>query len=299
MGVAVTSGVYIIRNQVEGGVYVGSSVNIEERWRGHRRLLTKGSHHSWKLQSAWDRLGPEAFLWEVIERLPPVKDTLVSREQFHLDSFDAYHGGYNSRPDADSCLGIKRPPFTPEHRRKIAEAKKGCNNPNYGKPRPQETRDKIAASNRGQTRSAETRARLSESRSGVKNWNRGKKLSPDRARALTEAGHAALRGQKQGEEQVESRRRTLKARGYAVATSDLQRDLPLIRDLFSLLAHSGEVTYSRWTAHVQAHKLPLRRACYSTRYKDVMIYARTWREFAALVTAEDTALGLPSFRPLQ
>lgn len=41
-----TCGVYEIRNALEGMVYIGSSVNIENRFSRHRGSLQKGTHHN-------------------------------------------------------------------------------------------------------------------------------------------------------------------------------------------------------------------------------------------------------------
>ena len=47
----------------------------------------------------------------------------------------------------------------------------GENHPNYGKPRPVETRKKIALSHIGKTHSVESRQKMSRSASGILNWN--------------------------------------------------------------------------------------------------------------------------------
>lgn len=64
-----TSGIYIIRCIPTNKVYVGSSKNIEERWLQHKQMLLKGSHHSIKLQRAWDKHGAENFEFEIVEEV--------------------------------------------------------------------------------------------------------------------------------------------------------------------------------------------------------------------------------------
>jgi group I intron endonuclease len=159
-----TCGVYQIHNLQTKKVHVGSSVEIEERWRTHRRRLNRGDHHSAKLQASWAKWGENQFVLEVLEELPHLNDTLVAREQWWIDNLNAYVAGYNMRPKAESCLGLKRPAFSEEHRRRIADAKKGALNPNHGKPRGEETRKKIADSNQGLVRSEATRKAVSASR---------------------------------------------------------------------------------------------------------------------------------------
>lgn len=52
------SGVYAIRHLLSGKCYVGSAKNMRRRWGRHRADLVAGSHHSVKLQRAWN-ISPE------------------------------------------------------------------------------------------------------------------------------------------------------------------------------------------------------------------------------------------------
>lgn len=145
-----TVGIYIIRNLFNGKVYVGSSATVEERWTTHKRKLNRGTHHARKLQNAWNKYGASGFEFRIIEEVST--DQLVRREQYWIDACLSFAHGYNSRPKADSCLGIKRGAQSPEHKRKNALAKTGINNPNYGKPRSEETKQKIAQAQAGKPR---------------------------------------------------------------------------------------------------------------------------------------------------
>jgi group I intron endonuclease len=82
-----TCGIYRIRNLINGKVYVGSSQNIEQRWRQHRRALQKHRHHCRHLQRAWRRYGSEAFAFEVLKK-SEIAD-LVRHEQEVLDETPA------------------------------------------------------------------------------------------------------------------------------------------------------------------------------------------------------------------
>lgn len=88
---ATDTGVYMIRNRINKKVYVGSSVQIAERWRQHRRSLKAGRHHSPALQNAWNVYGAEAFEFFVIAYCTP--DKLRREEQFWLTHHTAQ---YNS-----------------------------------------------------------------------------------------------------------------------------------------------------------------------------------------------------------
>jgi len=76
------SGVYMIRCQYTKKAYIGSSVNIAERWRTHRKALERGDHHSPALQNAWNKYGSAAFEAFVIAACPP--ERLRDEEQFWL-----------------------------------------------------------------------------------------------------------------------------------------------------------------------------------------------------------------------
>jgi len=96
-------------------MYVGSGVNIENRWSVHKTLLKKGIHHSSKLQRAWDKYGSEEFLFEIIEVCS--RSRLIKMEQKYLNMF-ADQKNYNCQPRAFSPLGYKHTEATKKKLRK-------------------------------------------------------------------------------------------------------------------------------------------------------------------------------------
>jgi group I intron endonuclease len=118
-------GVYVIRNTVNGKVYVGSAIRIDARWRLHLKNLREGNHHSWPLQVSWNKHGEAAFKFEVLEFLSDKKDT-VSREQHWMDALGVGDPkkSYNLNPKAGSALGIKRRPESVEKLRAALTGKK-------------------------------------------------------------------------------------------------------------------------------------------------------------------------------
>ncbi len=114
------TGVYVIRCLVNDKVNVGSTQRtFERRWKEHRDMLEKGTHHSPHLQRAWDKHGEENFVFEVTERCLP--ERCIEHEQYWLDHYQAYDReyGYNVCPTAGGVLGRIH---TEEARRKISEA---------------------------------------------------------------------------------------------------------------------------------------------------------------------------------
>ena len=78
------SGVYAIINNSSGDCYVGSSCDINKRFKSHIYDLKRGKHHSWELQRAVDILGIDSFSFRVLEFC--ACDLLMSTEQKYIDS---------------------------------------------------------------------------------------------------------------------------------------------------------------------------------------------------------------------
>lgn len=100
-----TCGVYQIQNTVNGKSYVGSSQNIEGRWRTHSGSLIANRHHSRHLQRAWELDGKEAFVFKIV-LICEAKDLLLY-EQLIMDFYKASNGfvGYNVSAVADALKG--------------------------------------------------------------------------------------------------------------------------------------------------------------------------------------------------
>jgi group I intron endonuclease len=151
------TGIYEIVNLVNGKRYIGSAVNFAGRWSEHRRQLKTKTHHSRYLQRSWDRYGPDAFDFLVIEFCDPAD--LIAREQFAIDAF---RPEFNTCRIAGSTLGIK---YTPEAKARVSAALKGKRS---GIKRDPSSVGKMAASHRGRKRSEETRKRISTAKVGSK-----------------------------------------------------------------------------------------------------------------------------------
>ncbi len=207
------TGIYVIENVANGRRYVGSAVNIEKRWKEHRRQLSQGRHHSKFLQNAWDKHGEAAFRFRVV--LFCDRPNLLWYEQALID---AWQPDYNSAPTAGSQLGFRHRSeskarmseaakrtrnftghrHTEETKRRISEAKQGRT---YG-PQTAERRAKIGAAHKGKVITAEQRARISAALTGRKQSPetiakrvvklRGRKMPP----GFAEATAARMRGRK-------------------------------------------------------------------------------------------------------
>jgi biotin operon repressor len=98
------AGVFQIRNTVDGKVLLGSSTNLHGPFNKHRFMLTHRMHDNRKLQADWDRLGPDAFAFEVLEVVEAkddpgfsLTDELTLLEQIWLEKLQPLAPrGYNT-----------------------------------------------------------------------------------------------------------------------------------------------------------------------------------------------------------
>lgn len=142
-------GIYVITNIESGRKYIGSAVDIKNRWSVHLCHLNSGKHHSKKLQRAWDKYGSELFSFSVLERVNDV-NLLIEREQFYIDQLTCIKSSYNCNPKAGSSLGRK---FSEETRRKFTLQRTGLKASN-------ETRIKMSLAKKGKKKTPEHAAKL-------------------------------------------------------------------------------------------------------------------------------------------
>lgn len=112
------SGVYEILNLLNNHRYIGSSVNIEKRFKEHKYSLWNNNHRSIYLQRAWNKYGEDKFKFNILETCEPIKDTILFLEQKYL----YLNPEYNICPIAGSSLGVKR---SEEYKLNMSVIKKG------------------------------------------------------------------------------------------------------------------------------------------------------------------------------
>jgi len=97
-----SSGVYQIRCIPTGQVYIGSTVELQKRWSGHRGNLRRGKHQNFYLQQAWDKYGEANFEFSVLEFVS--ESDLLRAEQAWIDTTKCTNRrlGFNISPIAGS-----------------------------------------------------------------------------------------------------------------------------------------------------------------------------------------------------
>lgn len=112
----------MILNIVNFKYYIGSSNNIQRRWRNHKVELNANRHCNPYLQSAWNKYGSDKFEFNVIEYLNNESE-IVEKEQIYINKTNCLSPkGYNSKPLAGSNFGWIP---TIETRRKMSDSHKG------------------------------------------------------------------------------------------------------------------------------------------------------------------------------
>lgn len=143
------AGIYRIDDSVSGAFYIGSTVSLSKRWRGHQYHFRKGIHGNHRMQAIWDK-DPSRLSFSVLEVMPGalLKERLA-REQEYLDLAKV---GLNR-----NCMNALAIAGSHEGRKRSAQ-----------------TIEKLRAANQGRVFSDETRQRMSSARLGwvMPDWHR-------------------------------------------------------------------------------------------------------------------------------
>jgi group I intron endonuclease len=111
-------GIYCILNTLTNHRYIGQSVNIASRKSYHFNALSRNQHKNRHLQLAFNRHGPDAFLFLILLTTTQI-NTLDAHERRLIALFQATNPrhGYNAEPG-----GLTRPQATPTTKRYMALA---------------------------------------------------------------------------------------------------------------------------------------------------------------------------------
>ena len=189
------SGIYKITCLVNSKIYIGSTTDLNFRWKqGHLRQLKIGIHYNSHLQNSFDKYIEENFKFEVIEYCE--KDQLIIREQHYIDTLKPH---FNIRKIAESNLGLI---MSDEQKQALSNHFKGKPNPKNKGPKSEETKEKLRIKLKGRIRSKES---IEQGRQKLK----GKPKSPEHIEKVRQANLGKkrseetlqkLRGRKRSEE---------------------------------------------------------------------------------------------------
>jgi group I intron endonuclease len=215
------TGIYLIRNEINGKVYVGKSRWLRHRFRQHRSKLNLGKHPNAHLQAAWNLYGAERFTFQVLEHLPEGDLLLLAQREAHWSAtFQATDpaSGYNLTQVTPETTEVR----SLESRRKQSVAL-------TGRKLSAVHRQRMSAAQRGRKLTAQTKARLSvrakgrvfsdEHRQHLREQRLGRKQSPE----AVEKTAAAHRGQQRSDETRAKQSAALVGRPLAESTKEKLR----------------------------------------------------------------------------
>jgi group I intron endonuclease len=151
------SGIYRITCTITKKIYIGSAINLRERWYQHSSRLRHNDHENPKLQHAWNKYGEQSFTFEVLELVLPM--SLTAREQYWFNKLKPFDRtkGFNLSPTAGSCLGVKHSQVTRDKLRVRALG----NTHLLGHKHSEETLHRMSESHKGKKHTAEEIAKIS------------------------------------------------------------------------------------------------------------------------------------------
>lgn len=188
------SGVYEIRNIANGHRYVGSSLNLLKRLRGHKNGLNKNTHHNPHLQSAYDKHGERNFVFIPLLYCDP--ENILIYEQMCINGLKPEYNISSTAGNTTGCIpGIetrkkmsaakKGLRFTAEHCQKISQANMGHKQTCF--VYSDKRNRKISLSLTGHGISDETRKKMSESQKRPRPWAIGKHRSEETKAKISDA----------------------------------------------------------------------------------------------------------------
>lgn len=112
--------IYKITNQKNGMVYIGSSIEVERRWRQHKEasINEKDHHYNYPLMIAFREFGIANFTFEVIDTLPTWEAMIEAEHNWIVKEDCVKPKGYNQTDKTDS------PMFDPVVAKKMSDTKR-------------------------------------------------------------------------------------------------------------------------------------------------------------------------------
>ena len=115
-------GIYAIKNKVNGKLYIGQSIHIEERWKQHIAELNCNSHCNYKIQNEWETYGRHSFEFSILEKIDvdynyskkKLRVVLLARENYYISKFNSIKNGYNIEDTLVNILKKENTAFSNE-----------------------------------------------------------------------------------------------------------------------------------------------------------------------------------------
>ena len=117
--------IYKISNNLNNKVYIGSSIDVERRWRQHKEasINEKDHHYNYPLMVAFREFGIANFTFEVVDTLPDYQAMIQAEHDWIIKENCIVPNGYNQTNNTNS------PMFDPNVAKKMSDTKRD----KYGK----------------------------------------------------------------------------------------------------------------------------------------------------------------------
>lgn len=177
-------GIYKIINVINNKFYVGSAVDLKRRKTRHFSELRTGRHNNRHLQAAWAKYGEQAFVFVVVQELPPDADLLAAENVWlkaHVGKDYCYNIGVDAVAPTLGWSGEKSPTWGRKRTPEELAAQNWT-----GRKHTVDAKESIRQKLRGRPKTAEVRAKISATLSGEGNFWYGKKR-PDHGAKVSKA----------------------------------------------------------------------------------------------------------------
>jgi len=188
----VISGIYRVRNTIDGKMYIGSSVDVTRRLWEHKNRLVGNKNENPHLQNAWNKYGADNFEFELCDEIATsinkvtrdykklLKDNLLFFEQLWLDNYWDWGCLYNILPIAGSALGSEHSEETKKKIKRImnSESVRRRNSETHkNKLHSEEHKERIRQAGLGRHLSDQHKINIGISAKGRTSWNKGKEAT--------------------------------------------------------------------------------------------------------------------------
>ena len=165
------SGIYRILNKINGNCYIGSSLNVEKRYKHHLSTLRHNSSRCSILQKTFNKYGEDNFEFQVILCCKP--EYRLYYEQQLIRELNSQYNVFTNVSDSplrqftfteqSKLIAHKGKKLSEQHKHNISLA-------NKGRVFSKESKDKIRKAKQNTTLSQETIKKMSEAKKG-KPWS--------------------------------------------------------------------------------------------------------------------------------
>ena len=98
-------GVFQIKNNINGKIFIGSSLDLKAIWYAQKLQLDMGMHQNSELQKDWKEFGSENFSYEILDEINQTEDKPIdykkeikTLEDMIIDDLQPFEeSGYNKK----------------------------------------------------------------------------------------------------------------------------------------------------------------------------------------------------------